>query len=113
MDVLVTQQEDVINAIEISATQVQKDTEAGYVTRCFAEFHLNGVAASDKLKKQLNMPDRLAESVGSAFSYFLLSWLLLVLRLELLSERSRWPLDLWLCITICPTLRFTLVSTCH
>ena len=33
MDVLVNQQEDVINAIETSATQVQKDTEAGYVTR--------------------------------------------------------------------------------
>jgi len=29
MDVLVNQQEDVINAIETSATQVQKDTEAG------------------------------------------------------------------------------------
>jgi len=29
MDVLVTQQDDTINAIEISATQVQKDTEAG------------------------------------------------------------------------------------
>ena len=31
MDVLVTQQDDTINAIETSATQVQKDTEAGYV----------------------------------------------------------------------------------
>ena len=38
MDVLVTQQEDTINAIEISATQVQKDTEAGYVT---PSFHLS------------------------------------------------------------------------
>jgi len=35
MDVLVTQQDDTINAIEISATQVHKDTEAGYVTRSF------------------------------------------------------------------------------
>jgi syntaxin 1B/2/3 len=41
MDVLVTQQEEVINAIETSATQVQKDTEAGYVTRWFAEFSSN------------------------------------------------------------------------
>jgi len=41
MDVLVNQQDDVINAIEVSATQVQKDTEAGYVTRCFAEFSSN------------------------------------------------------------------------
>ena len=41
MDVLVNQQEDVINAIETSATQVQRDTEAGYVTRWFAEFSSN------------------------------------------------------------------------
>jgi len=41
MDVLVNQQEDVINAIETSAAHVQKDTEAGYVTRWFAEFSSN------------------------------------------------------------------------
>ena len=45
-------------------------------------FHLTGVAASDKPKKLLNMPDLLAESVGSVFSYLLLSWPLLALRLE-------------------------------
>jgi syntaxin 1B/2/3 len=37
MDALVAQQDDTINAIETSATQVQKDTEAGYVTCSFAE----------------------------------------------------------------------------
>jgi syntaxin 1B/2/3 len=37
MDVLVAEQDDTINAIETSANQVQKDTEAGYVTCSFAE----------------------------------------------------------------------------
>lgn len=41
MDVLVNQQDDVINAIDTSAAQVQKDTEAGYVTRWFVEFSSN------------------------------------------------------------------------
>jgi hypothetical protein len=64
-------------------------------------FHLTGVAASDKPKKLLNMPDQLAESVGSVFSCLLLFWPLLALRLVSLSEtRSRWPYyldigDLW------------------
>jgi hypothetical protein len=64
-------------------------------------FHLSGVAASDKPKKLLNMPDQLAESVGSVLSCLLLSWPPLALRLESLSEiRSRWPYyldigDLW------------------
>jgi len=40
MDVLVNQQDDVINTIETSAIQVQKDTEAGYATRWFAEFFI-------------------------------------------------------------------------
>lgn len=31
MDVLVTQQEETINAIETSAVRVEEDTEAGYV----------------------------------------------------------------------------------
>jgi hypothetical protein len=63
-------------------------------------FHLTGVAVSDKPKKLLYMPDLLAESVGSVFSCFSLSWPLLALRLESLSERSRWLYyldigDLW------------------
>ena len=101
MDVLVNQQEDVINAIETSATQVQKDTEAGYVLHVGSpRFHLTGVAVSDKPKKLLYMPDLLAESVGFVFSCFSLSWPLLALRLESLSERSRWLYyldigDLW------------------
>ena len=37
MDVLVAEQDDTINAIETSATQVHKDTEAGYATRSFPE----------------------------------------------------------------------------
>jgi hypothetical protein len=65
-------------------------------------FHLTGVAASDKPKKLLYMPDLLAESVGSFFSFFLLSWPLLALRLESVFQiqRSRWAYyldigDLW------------------
>src|SRR6266852_797468 len=57
-------------------------------------FHLTGVAASDKPKKLLNMPDLLAESVGSVFSCFFLSWPLLALWLGSLSGRSRW-LIIW------------------
>ena len=41
MDVLVAQQDDLINAIETSATQVQRDTEAGYVVCSFAESSSN------------------------------------------------------------------------
>ncbi len=59
--------------------------------------HLTVAAASDKPKKLLNMPDQLAESVGSVFSCFSLSWPLLALRLELLSqtESIRWPRIVW------------------
>jgi hypothetical protein len=57
--------------------------------------HLTGAAASDKPKKLLNMPDLLAESVGSVFSCFSLSWPLLVLRLDLLSESIRWRRIVW------------------
>jgi len=91
MDVLVTQQDDTINVIADSAQQVQKDTEAGYVVRSFANiFRLTAVhTASGKPKRLWNMPGQLAESVGSAFSYFSLSWPLLALRSESPSERNR------------------------
>jgi hypothetical protein len=44
MDVLVAQQDDMINVIEASAQQVQKDTEAGYVISSFTNnFRLTAV----------------------------------------------------------------------
>jgi hypothetical protein len=91
MDVLVAQQDDTINAIAESAQQVQKDTEAGYVVRSFANiFRLTAVhTASDKPKRPWSTPGQLAESVGSAFSYFSLSWPLSRLRSDSLSERER------------------------
>jgi len=91
MDVLVAQQDDTINVIADSAQQVQKDTEAGYVVRSFANiFRLTAVdTALDKPKRPWSMPGQLAESVGFAFSYFSLSWPLLVLRSDSLWERNR------------------------
>lgn len=59
MDVLVTQQDDMINAIETSATQVQKDTEAGYVTR---SFHQN----PSKWSYSLGQTEKAVESARSA-----------------------------------------------
>ena len=52
------------------------------------------------------MHDLLAESVGSVFSCFFLSWPLLVLWLGSLSERSRW-LIIWTLETFGIGLRFT------
>jgi hypothetical protein len=95
MDVLVAQQDDTINAIAESAQQVQKDTEAGYVVRSFANrFRLTAVhTALDKPKRLWSMRGQPAESVGSAFSYFSLSWPLLVLRSGSLSERNRFNMS--------------------
>jgi hypothetical protein len=95
MDVLVAQQDDTINAIETSATQVHKDTEAGYVTVRSTSLHLTGVAASDRRKKLFGMPGQLAASVGSVFSCFSLSWPLLALRLGSLLESIRWLFIIW------------------
>jgi syntaxin 1B/2/3 len=69
MDVLVTQQEDTINAIEASATQVQKDTEAGYVTRWFAK-------TSSNWSRSLGQTEKAVEHARSArrkrwFCFFL------------------------------------------
>jgi hypothetical protein len=86
MDVLVTQQDDTINAIETSATQVQKDTEAGYVIARSPNPRLIGITASDRPRKLWNMPDQLAESVGSVFSYSSPPWPLPGLQLESLWE---------------------------
>jgi len=94
MDVLVAQQDDTINAIAESTQQVHKDTEAGYVVHLFANlFRLTAVhTALDKPKRLWSMPGQLAESVGSAFSYSSLSWPVLVLRSDSLSERNRWSI---------------------
>ena len=59
MDVLVTQQDDMINAIETSATQVEKDTEAGYVTRSFHQ-------SPSKWSYSLGQTVRAVESARSA-----------------------------------------------
>jgi len=95
MDVLVAQQDDMINAIEVSAQQVQKDTEAGYVIRSFVNIFVSSNRnhiASDKPKKLWCMPGQLAESVGFAFSYFSLSWPPSALRSDSVSERNRFPM---------------------
>ena len=74
MDVFVNQQEDVINAIDTSAAQVQKDTEAGYVTRWFAEF-------SSNWSRSLGQTEKAVEHARSArrkrwFCFFLFLFVL-------------------------------------
>jgi syntaxin 1B/2/3 len=54
MDVLVAQQDDTINAIETSATQVHKDTEAGYVTPSFAESSSNWIRSLGQTEKAVD-----------------------------------------------------------
>jgi hypothetical protein len=94
MDVLVTQQEETINAIETAAVHVEQDTEAGYVECLLASISwLTGIAASHRRKKPLTMRDQRAENVGYVSSFSSLSWPPWVLRSVSLWGSSTIKLD--------------------